>query len=244
MALHYIREEDTITIENADDSVVLSPSTYWYVHARFPTRSLARARKLADAFMDTRPQNYTEIYVEKSEEGFDCYAYDGEALAARLRELEAQGEPVWFLQQLASQMPLRIDDGLIAETINGVAVEMRESSRSLPTLGSIDLKAVARPFNKESAGGFPVRLTVALTLLLALAVVTDLAGRFQRYTAVEKALDQSRTSRSIYEIRALLKKYEKIADRQRDLRQNIAKALKRGHLSELECTPEKGCSGE
>jgi len=241
--LHYIQDDKTITIEEADDAVVLSPSTYWYAHARFPTRSLARARRLADAYMDTRPSDYGAIHVEKEGDGFACYAYNADALASRLEALGAKGSPVWFLQQLASQMPLRIDEGLTADAINGVVVEFKESSRSLPALASIDLNAVARPFNRRSEGGAPARLLVALTLLLAVTVTADLAMRFQTYLATQKALDATRSTRSIYEIRALTAKYEKIAGQQQKLREQVAKAL-RGRLTHLRCTPGKGCERE
>ncbi|WP_456450436.1 hypothetical protein [Hydrogenimonas sp.] len=244
MAFYYIRTDGTSILNSDDDAVVLSPSTYWYAHAKFPTRSLAKARKLADGFMDTRPENYDAVYVEKRDGGYDCYAYDGDALKRRLEEAGAAGAPVWFLQQFVSQMPLRLDDERVAESINGVVVELPDASRSLPTLASLDLGAVAKPFNRRAESGFPVKSLVALTLLLAVTVTADLGVRFQKYLAVDEALERSRASRSVYEIRALVKKYEKVAAEQRKLRQSVAKALKKGRLTKLSCTPSRGCDVE
>ncbi|WP_353661200.1 hypothetical protein [Hydrogenimonas sp. SS33] len=246
MAIFYIRENETVTLpraEKGEDFVILSPSLYWYTHARFPTRSLAKAKRLADAFMDSRPESYREIYVEKRGEGYDCYAYDPEVLRIRLEEEGASGLPCYFLQQFADEMPLRIGDDLIAEAVNGVCLEFRDSNRSLPELASLDFRAVAKPFNKgKSAGG--VRRGVYLLLgFFAAAMLLDLGVRLQGYMALQKATENLRTDRSLYEIRAMVKRYETTAQKQAKLRREIARALK-GHLKRLECTPEGGCKSE
>ena len=244
MAFFYIRENETITKEREGDIVVISPTLYWYAHAQFPTSSLAKARKLADAYLDSRPESYQTIHVEKREGGFDCYAYDAEAVRARLEEAEAADAPAFFLQQFAEEMPLRIDDDLIADTINGVCIELQDGNRNLPSIESLDFDAVAAPFNRTGSGTLSNKLLVALVALFAITMIFDLSLRFQKYSAIERAAERESVDKSVYELKALVSKYEKTASEQTKLRKEIKKALSRPGLRRLECTPSKGCSRE
>ncbi len=244
MAIYYIRENGTVTLESENDIVVVSPTLYWYAHADFPTKSLAKARKLADAFLDSRPESYGTIHVEKREGGFDCYAYDKEALKTRIEAVGANDAPAYFLQQLSAKMPIRIDDGLIADIINDICIELPDGERTLPTLDTLDFESVAKPFRHPKSGPLPKSLIIALISLLAVTMVVDLAHRFQEYSAIQKALEKSGGDRSVYEIKSLVKRYEKTAMEQKKLRESIRKALQQGTIRKLDCTPAKGCRRE
>ncbi|WP_457595720.1 hypothetical protein [Hydrogenimonas sp.] len=242
MALYYLRDGEIVERERDGEAVVLSPSLYWYRHARFPTRSAAKAKRLADSLMDSRPAAYTEIYVQKNGDGFDCYAYDPEALARRLEEAGLTGKPLYFLQQFAAHTPLRIDEKRIAETVAGVCVELPDEARALPSLASLEIESAAEPFGGVKEKGFSRALAAGLVGLLAVTMLADLGVRFQKVAAVEKAIEGVSASRSIYEIRAMTQRYEKMAQSQRKLRLEVKKALQK-RLSELSCTPEGGCRG-
>lgn len=244
MALFYIRENETITKEREKDIVVVSPTMYWYAHAEFPTKSLSKARKLADAFLDSRPGSYQTIHVEKSGSGFDCYAYDAQALRARLEELEALDAPVYFLQQFSEEMPLRIDRLLVADSINGICIEIQDGHRNLPSIESLDFDAVARPFNERKSGTLSQKLIVTLVALLCVTMLFDLSLRFQKYSAINRAAERDGVDRSVYELKSLVSRYEKTAAEQTRLRKEIKKALNHGGLRILECSPSKGCRGE
>ena len=245
MAIYYLRDDETLRLSDTpqSDRAILGPSLYWYAHAQFPTRSLAKARRLADAFLDSRPENYRSIHVERREGGYDCYAYDGEALNARLKEEGLEGAACHFLQQFVSQMPLRIDEKRVADAVNGICLELPDASRSMPELASIDFERVAKPFSKAGGGSNLQRLGIALVALTAVAMLLDLGLRLQKRFAVEKAMESIRTERSIYEIKAMTRKYETIAQKQSKLRDSVVQTLKK-RLRRLECTPEKGCRGE
>ncbi|WP_300365193.1 hypothetical protein [Hydrogenimonas sp.] len=243
MALYYIRENSIVTLEKEEKVVILSPSLYWYAHAEFPTTSLAKARKLADAFLDSRPDSYRTIYVEKRGNGFDCYAFDADALGIRLDEIEANDAPCFFLQQFSEEMPLRIDSHLIADAINGICIELKDENRTLPTLDSVDLYAVAKPFNRTKSGRIPNGWMVALLVILSITMMMDLALRFQKERALQTASEKVRSERSIYEVKSLISRYQKRAGEQAKLRKAIKKAL-RGRIIKIECSPSKGCSRE
>jgi hypothetical protein len=244
LALHYIRENETITKEREGDVVVVSPTLYWYAHAEFPTKSLSKARKLADAYLDSRPDSYTTIHVEKRGGGFDCYAYDAAALRTRLEAADAADAPAYFLQQLAAEMPLRIDEKLTADIINGICIELPDTERTLPSIESVDFEASATSFNRANSGTVPNRLLAALVALLAVTMLFDLSLRFQTYRAVTNAAERDSVEKSLYELKSLVSRYEKTAAEQKRLRQSIQKALKQGGLKKLVCTPSKGCSRE
>ncbi|WP_201353970.1 hypothetical protein [Hydrogenimonas urashimensis] len=244
MALYYIRENETIIKESENDIVVISPTLYWYAFAQFPTKSLAKARRLADAYLDSRPESYRDIHVEKKEEGFDCYAYDKEYLTAKLEELGVSKAPAYFLQQLSSQMPLRIDEKLVADVINGICIELPDESRTLPTLDSLDFEAVAKPFNKRGSATVPKKPLIALVALLSITMLLDLSLRYQQYAAIRDAIEKIGLDRSVYELKSLVTRYEKRASEQAKLRQAIRKALKQQGLKKLKCTPAKGCRYE
>ncbi len=141
-------------------------------------------------------------------------------------------------------MPLRIDDDLIADTINGVCIELQDGNRNLPSIESLDFDAVAAPFNRTGSGTLSNKLLVALVALFAITMIFDLSLRFQKYSAIERAAERESVDKSVYELKALVSKYEKTASEQTKLRKEIKKALSRPGLRRLECTPSKGCSRE
>ncbi len=245
MAIYYLRDDETLCLSDTPESekVILGPSLYWYAHAQFPTKSLTKARRLADAFLDTRPAEYRTLHVERRSGGYDCYAYDNEALEARLQEEKLEGAARYFLQQFVDQMPLRIDEKRIAETVNGICLELPDENRSMPELASLDFAKVAKPFGKARGGSGLGRLGIAVVVLIAVTMLLDLGLRLQKHFAAEKAMDAIRTERSIYEIKAMIKKYETIAQKQSKLRNSVVQTLKK-KLHRLECTPEEGCRGE
>ena len=243
MALYYIRKESTIRKEREGDIVVISPSLYWYAHAEFPTRSPAKARKLADAFLSSRPENYRSIFVEKRENGFDCYAYDADLIAQRIDEAGARNAPRYFLQQFSERMPLRIDDDLIAETINGICIEMENDSTTLPSLDFPDFSAIAEPYNRTEREGVRKNSLTALAAILVVTMLLDLSLRYQSMHAVQKMIDNTRTERSLYEIRSLVKRYESTMARQQKLRNAVKRSLQ-GKVGKLTCSVEKGCVHE
>ena len=244
MALYYLRETGTIVKERTGTCAVLAPSLYWYARAQFPTRSLKRAKKLADSYLASRPASYTAIHVVRAADGFDCYAYDAAALEKRLAQ-EGLGKetPCYFLQQFAEQMPLRIDDTLIADALNGICLEIEEGARKLPMLDGLDIEAIAEPFNTTAAGTHLKRPFAAAVALLAVTALFDLGLRYQTLHDAQSRLEALRSGRSIYEIRALVKQYETLQRTQSGLREQIRKAL-RPPLKGLSCSPQKGCTRE
>ena len=243
MALYYIKEGDTVVKERGDDVVVISPSLYWYAHATFPTKSISKAKKLADSYLASRPPSYTSIYVERRGDGFDCYAYDEAHLRSLIEPHISLKTPAYFLQQFSKELPLRIDENLTADTINGIAVEMKESSATLPSLDSLDFGSVAKPFNKTAGEGFSKPMAVVLLILLFATAAGDLALRYQKLHALERLNTASDTGKSMYEIKALLKKYGTTDIQQRRLRATIQKALS-SPMKSLECDIKKGCTYE
>lgn len=243
MALYYIRENGTIVRERSGDVVVVAPSLYWYAHAKFPTSSLAKARRLADTFLASRPASYTSIHVEKRDGGFDCYAFDEALLSKSIPGDVPPNTPRYFLQQLADQMPLRIDETLIADTINGICIEMEETAKSLPSLDSVDIGSLAKPFNRAGTNRLPLWVAVTLTAALFTAAAADLALRFQTLEALHHRAAEMNGGKTMYEIKALVQKYQKTDAVQRSLRATIKKALNTP-MKSLECTPKKGCSYE
>jgi hypothetical protein len=245
LALYYLQETRTIVKERSKTCAVLSPSLYWYAHAEFPTRSLKKARKLADNYLASRPASYTAIYVEREGDGFACYAYDASNLTLKLEENGLPRDtPCYFLQQFADYMPLRIDEDLIAKKVAGVCIEIEDSSRTLPMLDALDLENLASPFNR-SKGEMGVRkpLMVALLALLALTATLDLGLRYQSLSSAESALEKLRSGRSVYEIKVLLSRYETLHAQQTALRDAIRQSLK-PPLKTLRCTPQEGCRRE
>ncbi len=244
MAIHYLRKDETITFSTNDDTVkvVLAPSLYWYVYARFPTRSSAKVRRLADSFMDSRPASYQTLFLQRRDEGYDCYAYDEEALQNRLTAEGFTEAKCYFLQQFDDQMPRRIDEKAIAHVIEGVCLELPDDRSDIPSLADLKFEGV-RSFAEEKKDVDFKRFWIALLILLIVTMSLDLGLRLQQKFAIEKRLDRSRTGRSIYEVRALVKKYDKIADKQKRLRQSIAEALQK-RLKKLDCNADGGCRNE
>ncbi len=243
MALYYIKEGDTIVKECSEDIVVISPSLYWYAYAEFPTRSLTKAKKLAGSYMASRPSSYTSIFVEKRGDGFDCYAYDEAHLRSLTEPYASFKTPAYFLQQFSRLLPLRIDENLTADTINGITVEIKESGTALPALDSLDFGAIAKPFNRAGTGGFSKRLTIALLAALLATAAGDLALRYQKLHALEQLNAAGDSGKSMYEIKALSKKYGKTDMEQRGLRRAIKEALS-SPMKSLECDLKKGCTYE
>jgi len=243
LALYYIKEDDTIVKDRNDDVVVVSPSLYWYANAKFPTRSLAKAKKLADAFLVSRPETYNSIFVEKRDDSFDCYAYDADLITARIEETGAKSAPCYFLQQFADHMPLGIDDGLIAEKFNGICIEVKNERTSIPSLDSLDFLTIAKPCNHAQQSGIGKKMLATLAAIFIVTMIFDLSLRYQSIYAIRDMIADMRTERSLYEIESLVKRYENTMLRQQKLRISIKRSLQK-KLKKLVCTAQKGCIGE
>ncbi|BBG66542.1 hypothetical protein NNO_1839 [Hydrogenimonas sp.] len=243
MALYYIRDGGTIVKEREEDVVVVSPSLYWYAHAEFPTKSLSKAKRLADSYLASRPASYTSIYVEKRGGGFDCYAYDEGRVRSLIEAETTYRTPAYFLQQLSGQLPLRIDENLAADTINGIAIETEKSAKSLPSLDSLDFSSVAKPFNGSGGGSFSKGLAILLLAALFTAAAGDLALRYQKLHALSQMGSSDGSGKTMYEIKALVKRYRKTELKQKMLRREIKKALS-SRIKSLECDLKKGCRYE
>ncbi len=243
MALYYIKEGGTIVKKRDEDIVVISPSLYWYAHAIFPTKSLLKAKKLADSYLASRPSSYTSIYVEKRGDGFDCYAYSDEQIRSLIKMHTSQNTPAYFLQQLSEQLPLRIDEKLAADTINKIAIETKESTKSFPSLDSLDFCSVAKPFNRSGSGSLQKKMVVLVFAALITAAAGDLALRYQKLHALSQLSTQNTKGKSFYEIKSLVKKYSKTQIEQNRLREAIKKSLT-SRIKILECNLQKGCRYE
>lgn len=244
MAIYYLRQEETIKLTSSDEpkKVLLAPSLYWYAYAEFPTRSLAKARRLADAFLDSRPREYRDLYVQRRGNGYDCFAYDAEALRMRLKTEGLEKADRYFLQQFREWIPRRVDDETIVDAIKDVCLEIPDRHAELPSLATLPFDNVL-PFSSNSGDSGHKRLLTTFTILLTITMLLDLGLRLQRQYAFQNAFERIKTERSIYEIRALSKKYEKIAKKQMKLRNEITRSLQ-NRLKKLSCTPEEGCRHE
>ncbi|RUM45324.1 MAG: hypothetical protein DSY46_03190 [Hydrogenimonas sp.] len=244
MPLFYIRNEDIITIESPEDAVIISPSLYWYEYVEFPTKSLSKAKRLADTFLASRPSSYTKIYVERHGQGFDCYAYDPERLKVQIDKISAKHLPRYFLQQLADQLPVRIDALSIAEMINGIAVEIANPKEQLRSIDTIDFSTLPKPFNRHRQGTLPKYLGITLIGVFLLSMGVDLTLRYQALQATQTMVEQTRTNRSFYEIKSLLKRFENRQTKQEKLRTAIQQALQHRLKDHLTCSIQSGCTYE
>jgi len=244
LALFYIRNENHITIETPKDMVIISPSLYWYEYVEFPTKSLAKARRLADTFLASRPSSYTEIHVERRGKGFDCYAYDPNRLKTVIDDLSTHHLPHYFLQQLSHQLPVRIDETLVAELINGIAVEIANPTKELPSIQSIDITTLPKPLNHSQQGHLPKSLSIALIGLFLVSMGLDLTLRYQTLHATQTMVQEIRSERSFYEIKSLLKRFQKRQKAQEKIRKEIQQALQQRLKKHLTCSIQTGCTYE
>ncbi|NPA29669.1 MAG: hypothetical protein GXO33_05735 [Epsilonproteobacteria bacterium] len=237
----YLREKGSVTLGEGE-GVVLAPSMYWYAHAAFPGVSLRKAKAMADAYLKPRPERYDTLFVARRGEGYDCYAYDAEALMKRLAREGLAGQPVWFLQQWIDCVPFRLDESRAAVALNGIVLEM--PGAEAPSLPGRAGCVAPRPFmQKGKEGGNGTRLLKTAIAVSAVAMVLDFAAAFQEKAALASRLQTWRSERTTYEIKAMIGSYEKMKKREETLREHLGRALAGRTVKSVTCTA-KGCKSE
>jgi len=239
----YIKERETTVLDEKGEGAVLAPSLYWYAFAPLKKVSQRRARAMADALLKPRPKNYRDIVVQKREGGYDCFAYDAEALRRRLRQEGLEKEPVWFLQQLAHCTPFSLTNGRTATVLNGIVLEVpAEGSEKALSFATCMLPEPLLK-QKSTESGEVLGWLKAATVTVAVAALLDIGSAWQEKRAWQARLASLKMDKTAYEMRAMVNRYEKVAGRLQAMGEALAKALKKRGVKHIICTP-KGCDVE
>ena len=242
--IYYLRKEDVLTFASERDIIILAPSMYWYSHANFPTKSLSKARKLAESLLAERPKSYKDIIVAKTADGYDCYALNLGTI--KQHTFYKPDIPILFLQQFFPSTPFSIGEETLANRLGKMVLETPSSPQETDNLPSLDqLVSRHQPHSlvtSDSSALSKRNLTIFLVLLVAMFSTTILS-KLQVFRAYQSELTQMQTDRSIYEIKAMVKAYERSTAEQFKLRKELYDILQSHTLSKITCD-KTGCQYE
>lgn len=228
-------------LSSQEEGVILSPSLYWYVQKKLPTKSLHKAKRYAVSLLNDAPAGYTELILFKKGAFYEIYAYDPTLLQKAAASFE-HPMPFYALQQFITQLPARINKERIAVSIADIAVELPDEKETLPPFQP-DLSHVS-PLLKDLKNRSTSSTWVLVTLIFLLtAILFDSILHWQRYKMAQEQLEKERTDRTLYEIKALIHRYKKIENSYRKKRSDMEKILQKRGLKEVVCD-EGGCRGE
>lgn len=243
----YLSDQSLGRAESQESVIILSPRLYWYEPLKLPTRSMAKAKKLAQHAMSTRPSDYTKLLLIRQSDHYACYAYNPDEIDALMAAFEVEPSPWCFAQQLADQLPVEIrKDELYLDGFQGIGIESADSEESARQLGELTFAGV-KLFAHEDASkqGADRKLLWTVAALLIAAAGWDLGLRWQKIRAIDDtAAREGGVQKSGYEMQALVKQYGDVKSDQVRLRESIAKSVSATGLTKLDCLVKKGCKSE
>ena len=244
MGVYYFSREGMKLLAEKGEGIVLAPSLYWYIQKELPTKSLHKAKRYAASLVNDAPEGFRELVVFKNGNLYDIYAYDPELLKRAVDSFD-HPMPIYALQQFVEQLPSRIDENHVARAIEGVAVvlpdgEGQKLSAFAPNVSTI--RPLLENYGDRRSSRSSTLVIVAL-IVLTTAAVFDTLLHIQRYQMASRWLENQQTDRTLYEIKSMIRRYEKIENSYRKRRQEIVKILQKSRLRSVTCD-EKGCRSE
>ncbi|MBL0707758.1 MAG: hypothetical protein JJW00_01775 [Sulfurimonas sp.] len=240
MALVYVfsLEEKVVYEDVLDDVVILSPSLYWYMLCSIPTRSMQKAKKIAQHIMSHRPSHFEEIVLYKLENNYDAYAYDKSVVKSILKELNLKNPKVYFANQLKLDAQTAIDDDnalyKFGDRVMEYVIEedipessLRENYKEL-LVGQKHIKLF------EKSGKNNKTFLLASLALFVLYIAAFSFDRLKTLSHIDAELAGLKTEdRSFYEMKSLIKKYKKLQSSSERMRSGLKKELKKDKIKTL-----------
>ena len=240
----YIYKEEklkhTSTVGN-DKTIVLSPSLYWHRIAQIPTSNIVKAKKIALHMFTTRPDTYNDISLFKEEQGYSVYAYDLKAIRNYLAKERIKANKIFFAQQLSFEKALKITDQRVLFKFNSKAMEcdkdclnIEESDPIASASIEIDKTESKNYFHIEKdQAKSRVLLNIAASIF-ALFVLLSVAEGYLKVDMLQTTQDTFNTkNKSMYEINALIKKYEKLDKKSQDMKKKIQELLSKSNQTHI-----------
>lgn len=221
-------------------NVILSPSLYWVQKRALPVKSLREVRPLLESlFEDILPDGHYSYVAYKEGDEYLLFAYQDKEI---LDVLAQKGIPpskinaVYFAQnELASlDEPKKINNENVIALKDGIVILLpkkfiqTESPLDVSNVSlskkSISLKQFGHIVNEKSLYKLIALLVVMILLVGSEYIITlHKANRFQ--TQREELFSSYGLKPTMFQNKALLKKYEAIFKSQTKLRTLLAKAL-------------------
>jgi len=107
--------DDNVKIIDDLDVVVLSPSFCWFKELELPSKSLSKAKKIADHILSDRPKEYIDIVIKKDNDKFKVYCYDKKAVENIVKRLGKIQSKIFFAYELIDDLSLLFNNDKLVE---------------------------------------------------------------------------------------------------------------------------------
>ncbi|WP_373035033.1 hypothetical protein [Sulfurimonas sp.] len=239
MALVYVYSlEKRTTFADANDIVVLSPAMYWFKVCEIPTKSMAKAKKIAMHMMSNKPDNFDDIELFHKTDFYHAYAYDKKSIKFLLKELGLKNPQVYFANQLQLTDFIAIDDETNLYKFNQRVIESHATtekpSKSLLTHYE-ELLQGEKPILSFESGDRSLKTVLSLSAgFFLLYILLFTFDKVSILSSLENEMESLNIqNRSFYQIRSLIKKYTKLDQNSEKLKEKLTQALKDENLKSL-----------
>ena len=197
--------------------VILPPSMYWFRECHIPTRNPAKAKNIARHILSDRPKAFEEIYIRRQKDGmYHVYAYDLEHIQKTLQDTKVEEYKLFFADQLDLMSCggcVRVDRTHVFTQLAGRVLVLQEQKECHVNLEEVYEKLLAKvkpaySFAKTKRANTKV-LVIGIVLFLFFVLFDGLQA-FGELHALTTEHQKLANSRSFYEVRSLIKGYDKL----------------------------------
>ncbi len=206
------KAEDIVKVDNGLDIVVLASSFCWFKSMELPTKSISKAKKIADHMLSDRPNGYDDIEVKKNNNKFDVYCYNKTAIESIIRTLKLADKNIYFTYELTNELMHLIDNNQFLE----YAKTLTNKIKNKKPIIKLDI-------DKDSSTTKVMVINGFLVCAMALYIFTQnsILNQIDKKT---KAIKDG--GKSGYEIKSSIKSYLSKEKKNIKMKESLSKILK------------------
>lgn len=238
--LTFVHTDTDLSRIDTKTDLILSPSFYWCKKENLAIKSTYKAKKLAQSiFFSSLPEGNFTYRVFKSDDDFYFFAYDANKIYASLLSQGLKEEflsRIYFAQTLIkSDIPVKISKDFVLTFQDDIAfVAPISYAKQTTTLNSLSIvpsrnyvrikkRLMPRISTQNKTLPFAAGLISIWIICTLIPIFSDL-GTIGDYEKKTNALFAThKLPQTSFELNAILKKYEKISQKQDAIRSTIAK---------------------
>ena len=249
VSLVYIYSNDKYKLfENESKNVViLSPSMYWFKVCEIPTKNIAKAKNIARHIMSDRADGLDDMVLNRVDGGYEVFAYNEKSVLQRLKYLGISEYVLYFAAQLNFDIDslngkVAIDNENILCVVSNRVLEFPNTESNLPALVDnyhtmLDVVKPAIKFEQQTSNVKYVLLTASIFLFGIMLLYSFL--RYESSKKLEQQISLLSKNKSFYEIKSLIRKYERIDKESIRMKREFKKILDEKDLKSIELSNGK-----
>ncbi len=210
----YIYDEELNNTEIIDglNVIILSPSFCWFKELELPTKSLSKAKKIADHMLSDRPEKYVDIAISKDNNKFKIYCYERKTIENIVKKLGKTNCKVYFVYELTDDLALLFNNDLLVEFLSSNKTLIK-NKKPILKLNPNETKSTA--------------LLLSINIIFAMTIIMYSLNQYSTLSQIQtQSQNIKKDDKSNYEINSFIKTSKVMQKKSNKLKESLNLILK------------------